>query len=88
VARFITVLAVVGIAAVGAVSADSNSAQLAIGVTVVRSCAVDARPAGGSSPVRVTCTSGASSTLRLSQSVQKPAGTVTSDGLQIVTLNF
>ena len=88
VARFFTILAVVGVLGVG-VSADTSTAQLAVGVVVVRSCAIDAQPSENSSPtLRFRCTTGANSNLRLSESIQSPAETVSSDGLQIITINF
>jgi hypothetical protein len=89
VTKVFAILALVGVAGAGAASAGSSSAQMTVGVTVVRSCAVDARPAAGASPLlRLTCTAGARSNLRLSESLQKPARTMSSDDLQVVTLNF
>jgi hypothetical protein len=88
-ARILAILAVVGVAGAQAVSAETSSAQLAVGVTVVRSCSVDSRPAEKASPaLRLTCTRGANSNLRLSEPIQSPAETISSDSLQIVTLNF
>ena len=88
VARFIAALAVVGVLGVG-VSADSRSAQLTVGVTVVRSCAVDARPASTTSPgLRLTCTTGAQSTLKVSETPQPPSTAVVSEGSTVLTLNF
>ena len=87
-ARFIAALAVVGVLGVG-VSADSRSAQLTVGVTVVRSCAVDARPASTTSPgLRLTCTTGAQSTLKVSETPQPPSTAVVSEGSTVLTLNF
>ena len=74
-------------------SADSSSARLFVGVTVVRSCAVSARPAArGLATIDLTCTAGAAAGL------QKPlSATVattpfrdahTNDNLRVVTLNF
>lgn len=89
VAKVLAILAVVGVAGVRAVSADTSSAQLTVGVTVVRSCAVDSRGGDKTAPaLRLTCTRGANSNLRLSESLRQPSETVVSDGLQIVTLNF
>ena len=89
VAKVLAVLAVVSVAGVRALSADSSSAQLTVGVTVVRSCAVDSRAAGTASPlVRLTCTAGARSTMRLSESSHTSTGTTASDTLRVVTLNF
>ena len=87
--KLLAVLAVVGVAGVQALSADSSSALLSVGVIVVRSCAVDSRPGDTSLPhVRLTCTAGARSNLRLSESVHTVNETITSDGLHVVTLNF
>jgi len=84
------VLVLATVVGAGMVSAGSSSAQLTVGVTVVRSCAIDARPTDKMSPpLRLTCTAGAHSNVRLSESVQKPAAqSVSSDDLQVVTLNF
>jgi hypothetical protein len=83
------VVVLAGVVGAGAVSAGSSSAQLTVGVTVVRSCAVDARPMEKASPLlRLTCTSGAKSNVRLSESVQKPRTISSDDDLQVVTLNF
>jgi hypothetical protein len=88
VARFIAALAVVGVLGVG-VSADSSSAQLTVGVTVVGSCAVDARPASTTSPsLTLRCTTGAQSTLKVSQSPQSSSTVVVSEGSTVLTLNF
>jgi hypothetical protein len=87
-ARVFAILAAVGISAVRTLSADTNSEQLTVGVTVARSCAVDSRPAGKASrALRLTCTAGAHTNLRLSESLRTPGETV-SGGLQVVTLNF
>jgi len=49
-----------------AVAAGTSSAQLIIGVTVSRSCAVDTQPAAPtSSRVRLACTSGAARSLQM-----------------------
>lgn len=86
--KTIALVVFAGVVGASAVSAGSNSAQLTVGVTVVRSCAVDARPMEQASPMlRLTCTSGAQSHVRLSESTQKPR-TVSSDDLQVLTLNF
>ena len=69
--------------AVNVLSADTASAQLTVGVTVARSCAVET----ASPTLRLTCTAGANSNLRLSKSVQ-PATLVGSDDVQVITLNF
>jgi hypothetical protein len=84
------VLLFAGVAGSGIVSAGSSSAEMTVGVTVVRSCAIDARPVEkSSSPLRLTCTAGAHSNVRLSEAVQRPtAQNVSSNDLQVVTLNF
>jgi len=74
-------------------SADSSSATLFVGVTVVRSCAVSTRPAApGLATLDVTCTAGAAASPQ-----KQPSATVattpfrdarTSDNVQVVTLNF
>jgi hypothetical protein len=89
VTKTLGLLILVGLAGVRAVSADSRSAQLMVGVTVVRSCEVDARPADKTSPLlRLTCTKGAQSTVRISEMPQRPSAIVTSDSDTILTLNF
>jgi hypothetical protein len=89
VTRILAIFALAAVCGVGAISAESSGAQLAVGVTVVRACVVDARPADPSSPpIRLTCTAGAQANVRFSESVPKPAPTVSSDDLQVVTLNF
>jgi hypothetical protein len=87
--KAIAVLAIVGVAGIRAVSADSASAQLTVGVTVARSCAVDARPMASmpSAMPRLTCVAGARTTLRMSESVHRASQTAM-DGLRVVTLNF
>lgn len=88
-AKVLAVLAVVGVAGIRALSADSSSAQLTVSVTVVRSCAVDSREATPASPlVRLRCTAGAHSNVRLSESRHTSSETVAPDGLRVVTLNF
>jgi len=102
--RFFAFLGAVSVAGVATVSAGSNSAQLTVGVTVVRSCAVNARPAdAASSFVRLNCAAGAAQGVRLSDTTQRPLNTSgaselrvpttpssqsPSGSLQVVTLNF
>jgi hypothetical protein len=57
-------------------------------VTVVRSCAIDARHATSAPKLRLTCTAGAQSNLKVSETVQPPSAAVTSEGSTILTLNF
>lgn len=91
-AKVLAILAAVGVVGgVQALSADSASAQLTVGVTVVRSCAIDARAAENDTPtLRLTCTAGVQSNVKLSESIQQPAETVSAGagGLRIITLNF
>jgi hypothetical protein len=83
------VLALAGLAGTGVANAGSSSAQMSVGVTVARSCAVDARPAGKASPLlRLTCTNGANSNLRVSETAQPSSAPVVSDGSKTLTLNF
>ena len=82
--RILAVLAL-AVAGAGVLSAGSSSAQMAVSVTVVRSCLVDARP----EQLRFTCTGGAQSTIKVSEAVQQPLAAVTSDGSdRVLTLNF
>lgn len=61
---------------------------MTVSVTVVRSCSVDTR-AGDAAPVlRLTCTTGAQSNLKVSETTPQPAATVTADGSTVLTLNF
>jgi hypothetical protein len=88
--KMLAVVAFTGIAGLGAaVSAGSSSAQLTVGVTVVRSCAVDARPTGNASPfLRLSCTAGTQSTVRVSETAHTPTAAVASEGDKVLTLNF
>jgi hypothetical protein len=74
-------------------AADSSSAILSVGVTVVRSCAVSTASAGhGRASVDLKCTAGAAASLQEGSSatvVTTPfRDTQTSDAVQVVTLNF
>jgi hypothetical protein len=85
----LTVLALVAVGGVTAFSAGSSSASLSIGVTVARSCVVDARPADTTSPpIRLTCAPGAQSNVKFSEPVRTAASTASSADRQVVTLNF
>jgi len=86
------------------VSTSSSSARLTVGVTVVRSCAVNARPAGReSSQVVLTCAQGATPGVLAGASVNRlahgagtlrlhvptaPYGAAPSPELAVVTLQF
>jgi hypothetical protein len=83
-ARTLAAIAVIGVAGLRMLSADSSSAQLTVGVTVVRSCAVEKT----APTLRLTCTAGANANLRRSESVEKPAAIVGSDDIHVITLNF
>lgn len=100
--RTLIALALVAAAGTGGVSAGSGSAQMAVSVTVVRSCAIAAQPAGTASPaLRLNCANGAARALRVSDlmpwSATVPSANplVPETGLspmpaayQVVTLNF
>ena len=82
-------LAIVMLAAVtgtAVASAGSSSAPMAVSVTVVRSCSVDTRADNSVPVVRLTCTTGAQSTVKVSEPVQ-PSTTLVNEGT-ILTLNF
>jgi hypothetical protein len=60
---------------------------MAVSVTIVRSCLVDTHV--DSVPVvRLTCTSGAQSTVRVSETAQPPSTTLVNEGSKTLTLNF
>ena len=82
--RTLAVLAL-AVAGAGVLSAGASSAQMAVGVTVVRACLVDTRPEG--SP-RLSCTTGAQSTLKVSETPQQPSSPMTFEGSKVLTLNF
>jgi hypothetical protein len=87
----IKTLAVVVLAAVTgttAATAGSSSAQLSVSVTVVRACSVDARTDDGTPVMHLTCTSGAGSTVKVSEPVQPPSTALITDGSTVLTLNF
>jgi hypothetical protein len=74
-------------------SADSSSAVLSVGVTVVRSCAVSTRPAAqGLATVDLKCTAGAGASLQKASSANVATTPFrdarTGDNMQVVTLNF
>lgn len=87
--KVLAVLALIGTAGGPAVFADGNTAQLTVGVTVVRSCAVDSGLNDPGAPsLRLTCATGADSNVRVSESIRTTSEAVTSHGLHVVTLNF
>ena len=81
------VLALAAMAGSGVASAGSSSAQMTVSVTVMRSCAVDAHADNTAPVVRLTCTTGAQSTLKVSETVQPPS-TAATEGSAVLTLNF
>jgi len=83
-------LAIVALAAVlgtGAVVAGSSAAQMMVGLTVVRSCAVDVQGGDATTRLRLTCTAGAQSTVKVSETLSQPPVAVASGGM-LLTLNF
>ncbi len=86
--KIVTALALAAVAGTGSLSAGSSSAQMAVGVTVVRSCAIDARSSMAAPRLRLTCTAGAQSNLKVSETVQPPSAALVSEGSTILTLNF
>jgi len=86
--KSLAAFALVGAVCGAAVSADSRSTQLTVGVTVVRSCTVDVQHMEPTSPVRLTCTTGAQSNVRQSETPAAPVSPVSSGSAQIITLNF
>jgi hypothetical protein len=89
VSKVLGVFAVAGVLNGVTMSADSATAQLSVGVTVVRSCAVDASAVQNASPtLRLRCTAGANSNFRLSPTTSTPAPVIGPDGLHVITFNF
>jgi hypothetical protein len=88
VTKALVVLALACVADVGVVSAESSSAQMTVSVTVVRSCVVETRADNDAPVLRFTCTTGAQSTLKVSETVQPPSSALTAEGSAILTLNF
>jgi hypothetical protein len=87
--KSVAILALVTVVGAGAASAGSSSAQMSVSVTVVRSCAVETRPAEhAASQLRLTCTAGVQSTLKVDETTYAPSATTTSVGDRLLTLNF
>ena len=86
--KALAVLALACVAGAGVVSAESSSAQMTVSVTVVRSCAVETQADNDAPVLRLTCTTGAQSSLKVSETVQRPSSAVTAEGSTILTLNF
>ena len=85
--KALAVLALAAVAGASVAAAGSSSAQMTVSVTVVRSCAVDTHPDSTAPVVRLTCTTGAQSTLKVSETVQPPS-TAATEGSAVLTLNF
>lgn len=86
--KTLAVLFVASVAGSGVAYAGSSSAQMTVGATVVRSCAVDTRTSAVAPQVRLSCTSGAQSNLKITNSFDRSTTPVTTQGSTIVTLNF
>jgi hypothetical protein len=86
--KMFALLALAGVAGAAVVSAESSSAQMTVSVTVARSCAVDTRADNAVPVLRLTCTTGAQSTLKVSETVQPPPTAISSEGSTLLTLNF
>ena len=69
-------------------SAGSSSAPMAVSVTVVRSCSVDTHADNSVPVVRLTCTTGAQSTVKVSEPVPPPSTALLNEGSTTLTLNF
>ena len=87
--RTLAIVALAGVIGTGAVCADSNAAQMAVGVTVVRSCVVDVRAGDTSAPqLRLNCSANGQSTVKVIESIPQPSVTASPGGDAILTLNF
>jgi UDP-N-acetylmuramyl tripeptide synthase len=82
------VIVLAAVAGTVAASAGSSSAHMAVSVTVVRSCSVDTGADDFVPAVRLTCTNGAQSTLKVSEAAQPASTTVVNEGSKTITLNF
>jgi hypothetical protein len=86
--KMLAILALAAVAGTAVVSAGSSSVQMTVSVTVVRSCVVDTRADNAAPVLRLTCTTGAQSTLKVSETVQRPSTAVSAEGSTLLTLNF
>ena len=99
--RKVVATAIAGLALVGGYSANASSASADLGVSlrVVRSCAVQARPAeGAAASVSLRCSAGHDSYVLVSDGqlaaprsvvrVEEAAGGATDRAVRTVTLNF
>lgn len=84
----IAVLALIGVAGTSVSYAGSARTPMTVSVTVARSCAVETRADDNAPVLRLTCATGARSTLKVSKIVQPPSTAVSSDGTTVLTLNF
>jgi hypothetical protein len=84
--KALAIVVLAAVAGTAVASAGSSSAPMAVSVTVVRSCSVDTRADNSVPVVRLTCTTGAQSTVKVSEPVQ-PSTTLVNEGT-ILTLNF
>jgi len=85
--KALAIVVLAAVAGTAVASAGSSSAPMAVSVTVVRSCSVDTRADNSVPVVRLTCTTGAQSTVKVSEPVQ-PSTTLVNEGSTILTLNF
>jgi hypothetical protein len=84
--KALAIVVLAAVAGTAVASAGSSSAPMAVSLTVVRSCSVDTRADNSVPVVRLTCTTGAQSTVKVSEPVQ-PSTTLVNEGT-ILTLNF
>ena len=85
--KALAIVVLAAVAGTAVASAGSSSAPMAVSLTVVRSCSVDTRADNSVPVVRLTCTTGAQSTVKVSEPVQ-PSTTLVNEGSTILTLNF
>ena len=85
--KALAIVVLAAVAGTAVASAGSSSAPMAVSVTVVRSCSVDTRADNSVPVVRLTCTTGAQSTVKVSEPVL-PSTTLVNEGSTILTLNF
>jgi hypothetical protein len=75
------------VAGTAVASTGTNTAPMAVSVTIVRSCLVDTHV--DSVPVvRLKCTSGAQSTVKVSETVHPTSTALVNEGSKTLTLNF
>jgi hypothetical protein len=87
VTKTLSVLFFSAVAGTAVASTRTSSAPMAVSVTIVRSCLVDTHV--DSVPVvRLTCTSGALSTVIVSETAQPASTSLVNEGRRTLTLNF